>query len=466
MTPYAITLPRPLIIKPCNYLVNTDQPHFESTYLMLQGRPPEDWKYSVVLRRTLYPLLAYPLMRMCGFLVGGVVTSAILQVIAFAGFALWAYRRIGPRAGWAAIVLLATYPGIYYWAGLPYSYAAIVPATLACTMIVCELESADSYRKIALLSLGLGVLFLAYDLFAYFAPTALLILLPRRKFLHAGVAAVLMILPSLINKAALLHAGWDPRNENTRVYDIILNAYFHPPALGAWLRHVSDTPISFIQVFFTSNFITLPALFLLAVTINLATLGRTRMGPAVRWILLTALGLFLFINLAPPYKGWQFRGVGLARIYQPVFAAMLVFILKVIQREWEFLRIGTSRSQAVMGCALAIAVINLTLVFGPLMKSRVAAWIDWKFYMHASRPMMNDNLALFGRRPLGFCNKKIKIQNPPPRILGAARVKKIPLAQRKPKRKHHPATTTSPTTIKATTAPSSRANDAMLFRDG
>ena len=144
MAPYASTLPRPLIIKPCNYLVNTDQPHFEATYLMLQGRPAEEWKYSVVLRRTLYPVLAYPLMRMWGFLAGGVITSILLQVFAFAGFAIWCRRRIGKRAGWLAIPLLATYPGIYYWAGLPYSYASIVPATLACTMIACELEYAET----------------------------------------------------------------------------------------------------------------------------------------------------------------------------------------------------------------------------------------------------------------------------------------------------------------------------------
>src|SRR5439155_26718917 len=189
MAPYAVTLPRPLIIKPCNYLVNTDQPHFESTYLMLQGAPPQQWKYSVVLRRTLFPLLAYPLMKLWGFLVGGVIASLIIQVAVFASFVIWARRRIGPAAAWAAIPLLATYPGIYYWAGLPYCYAAIVPASLGATMLVYELQSADSYRRVGLLSLLLGILFLAYDLLPYFAPAAMLVLALRRKFVHAILAA-------------------------------------------------------------------------------------------------------------------------------------------------------------------------------------------------------------------------------------------------------------------------------------
>ena len=452
MAPYAVTLPRPLIIKPCNYLVNTDQPHFESTYLMLQGAPPQQWKYSVVLRRTLFPLLAYPLMKLWGFLVGGVIASLIIQVAIFAGFVMWIRRRIGPAAAWAAIPLLATYPGIYYWAGLPYCYAAIVPASLGATMLVYELQSADSYRRVGLLSLLLGILFLAYDLLPYFAPAAMLVLAFRRKFVHAILAAALMYIPSLINKAALVHAGADLSNENSRLYNVILNAYFYPPALRIWLRHVSDTPWSLVRVFFLSNFIFLPAMFVLAVIVNLLAPSRAAMGPAVRWILLSGLGLFLFINLAPPYKGWQFRGISVARIYQPLFAAMLVYILAVIQKTTEQHRPPAKWLAAMVG---VISLINASIVFGPVTKNPLAAWTYWKFYSHAPQPMMNDNLALFGRRPLGFCNKKIKIQNPPPRILGAGRYKKPPLAvRRKIQQKKHPATRTTATTKTATTRPS------------
>jgi hypothetical protein len=340
-------------------------------------------------------------------------------------------------------------------------------------MIVCELESAESYVRIGWLALALGVLFLAYDLLAYFAPTAILILLFRRKWPHAMLAGVLILIPSFINKAALLHAGWDPRNENTRVYDLIVNAYLHPPAtLGAWWHHIKDTPWSMVRVFFTSNFIILPALFLIVAGVNFASYERVRIRPAVRWVLLVGLGLFLFINLAPAYKGWQFRGVGLARIYQPIFGVMMVFILQVIER----VRLPMSRAQALSGCGIAAAVLNSAIVFGPVTKNPAAAWVYWRFYMHAPRPMMIDNLKLFGRRPLGFCNRKIKIQNPPPRILGAGRPKKIPLAQRPPKHKRATTTTAAKPLTKAqkarlkanakATAPSARAIFAAPCRDG
>src|SRR4029077_874019 len=104
----------------------------------------------------------------------------------------------------------------------------------------------------------------------------------------------------------------------------------------------------------------------------------------------------------------------LARIYQPIFGVMMVFILQVVDR----VRLPLSRPKILTGCGVAAAVLNSTIVFGPVTKNPAAAWVYWRFYMHAPKPMLIDNLTLFGRRPLGFCNRKIKIENPPPRILG------------------------------------------------
>src|SRR5205809_2579853 len=98
MAPYASTQEHPFIIKPCNYLVNSDHPHFLATFYMLDGQPREKWAFSVILRRTLFPLLAYGPMKMWGFLIGGVVTSLVMQVAAFAGFVIYVHRRIGQTA--------------------------------------------------------------------------------------------------------------------------------------------------------------------------------------------------------------------------------------------------------------------------------------------------------------------------------------------------------------------------------
>jgi hypothetical protein len=284
----------------------------------------------------------------------------------------------------------------------------------------------------------------------------------------------------------LIHAGADFSNENSRLYSLIVGAYLHPPALTVWLGHISDTPWSLVRVFFFSNFIFPPVIFLLAVIVNLRLQQRAAMGAAIRWIMLSGLALFLFINLAPPYKGWQFRGSGLARIYQPLFGAMLVFTLIVIQRMSER-RSRLPEAKPVACLFAALSLLNASIVMGPATKNPLAAWTYWKFYNHASRPMMNENLVLFGRRPLGFCNTRIKIDNPPPRILGAARHNKPPLEQRRktkaqllreqhqkaaqpkvrPKKKR---AATSPSASPPTTAPaadpSARAVVAALCRDG
>src|SRR5207249_2085078 len=120
---------------------------------------------------------------------------------------------------YVAMALTATYPGLYYWGGLPYCYAAIVPATLTATIIVRELETTASAAAVAILALLLGVLFLAYDLMPFFAPAAVLVMLGRRKFAWAAVALPLMLLPGIVNKQLLVHwAGVDFSNENTRFY--------------------------------------------------------------------------------------------------------------------------------------------------------------------------------------------------------------------------------------------------------
>jgi hypothetical protein len=320
------------------------------------------------------------------------------------------------------MLLLATYPGIYYWAGLPYSYAAIVPATLAATMIVRELETTQRLDRIALLSMALGTLFLAYDLMAYFAPAAVLVLTGRKKFRAVAAAVPLILLPTLVNNwilVRLVHVNFP--NENAYIYTQILAAYRNPPEIGTWLRHISPAPRWLVRAFFFSNFTFLPAAFLAAAVANRFTRSRTRLGPSGRWILLVALALFLFVNIAPPNGArWQFRGDGMSRIYQPVFAAMVLFIAGVAQANGRW----------VSGPVAIAAAINASIVLGPLTLNPLAGWAYLKFYAHAPSPQMYRNLTTFGRRPLGVCDTSITIDNPPPQRKGP---KKPPAVSRKKK---------------------------------
>ena len=407
MAPYASTLQMPRIEKPCNYLLNTDHVHFEACFLMLDGAPREQWEFGIYLRRILYPLLAYPLMKAWGFLIGGVVTSAIIQVAALVAFVVYVRRRVGLAGGYAAMALLATYPGTYYWAGLPYCHAMIVPASLAGMMILCELERDDLHlRRAAWLSLGMGVLFLAYDLLPIFGPAVMLVLALRKRLAAAAVALPMLLLPTILDNATLHWLyGLPIRNKNTQTYFDLVQAYLSPPSWSHWGHLLARVPRDLVRNYFFSNFYLLPALFALLWIVNRFT-TRLRLTLAEKALLGVTLLLFAFINLAPPTPGWQFRGSGIARIYQPAFAAMLVFAARMAQAAPRGWMIGT------VGAA---AALNAAVVFGPVLRLTLADRVYYDFYRHADGPKLSQHLDTFGRRPLGFCDESITIENPPPK---------------------------------------------------
>jgi hypothetical protein len=451
LAPYAATLEKPRIDKPCNYLLNSDHVHFEATFLMLDGAPREQWEFSIYLRRILFPLFAFPFMKAFGFLTGGVVASALVQLAAYAMFVLHVRKRAGDAAGYAAIALVALYPGTYYWAGLPYNHAVIAPLSMVGVLLLREIERAGAIRRIAMTSLLLGVTFLGYDLMPLFAPPAVMILLLRKKFVATPLAAALLVLPTLLTNQFLTWKFGVPfRNGNTQPYFDMLNAYLHPSntRVGEMLTRV---PLDLAQTFVFSNFWFLPAMFLVCFVENTLS-KRIRMLSTERWLLLTTLGLFLFINFTPPYRGWQFRGSGVARIYQPAFAAMILFTARWFAAAWS------SRRWTVAALATA-SLANALVIFGPVLHVRLADHVYFSFYRHATRPVLSENLVRFGRRPLGFCDTSISIENPlSNRELKVLKEKKKQREASKPAKKKKPAATTKP--AKKKKRPSARPTSA------
>lgn len=428
LAPYAATLQMPRIEKPCNYLLNTDHVHFEACFLMLDGAPRDQWEFSIYLRRILYPLLAYPLMKGFGFLTGGVIASIAIQVAALVVFAVYVRRRFGGAAAFVALVLLVAYPGIYYWAGLPYCHAMIVPASLMGMILLCELDREGvTPARAALMGLAMGCLFLAYDLLPIFGPAAMLILVLRRRWRGAAAMTPMLLLPTLVTVMALW-AIWDVpfRNKNTQTYYDFVQAYLGGPDLGRWAELASRAPGDFVRVYFFSNFVFLPALFAVVWAINRMTV-RLQLTLAEKTLLAAGLGLFAFINLAPPTPGWPFRGSQIARIYQPVFVAMIVFAARLFQaapRPWLAGLIGMT------------VLLNGAVILGPILRIRLADHIYYAFYRHADGPKLSQHLDTFGRRPLGFCDESITIENAPPKKKPA----KKPVKKPKKKKKSAPAT--------------------------
>jgi hypothetical protein len=345
-------------------------------------------------------------MKLAGFELGGFVASLVCQLAALVALARHLRRRHGDDAAAVGIWLTALYPGITYWAALPYAYAAIVPASIALFIVLADLDDRlaepDRRRAIALVagrSAVMGVLFTAYDLLPFYGLAGLFVLIRRRRFLELPVAAAGMAAaPALVNLllAWRFHVGWT--NTNTALYGTVLGAYLHPPALGIWARAIADFPIVLVQNFFFSNVVFLPAAFVV-----LLALTRLRPMP-VEAALLCSVGLvFLFNNLAPPYPGrWQMRGDFIPRLYQPLFVALVVYVARAT---------ATARAQPRPKPALALGAVivaiaaNATVAFGPIARVPWAGPIYAGFYLHSPPGTMDAVLAVHGRRPLGFCRQ-------------------------------------------------------------
>ena len=405
LAPYGATLEKPFLWEPCKYALNIDHFHFKATFLMLDGAPRDQWEFSVVLRRILYPLLAYPFMKVLGFGGGGLVTNVLLAVGSLLVFWPALRRRTGSDPPLALLALLATYPGWMYWAGLPYSYAAIVPLCLLCMMLLWRVETLTTWREALLVGLGLGVLFTGYDLLPFFGLAAVLLLLWRRLWGLCAVLFVAQLAPSALVSIVLWEVFRVPfRNGNTEAYFHVLESYFHPKDLWAWWWWLKQFPQAVVANTFFSNFLFLPLLFLLVLIAArwLPRGSRAVLRPAEVWLLIAAALLFLFNNLAGPYPGWPLRGAWVPRLYQPVFVAMVSALALFYARAHLLPRALRRGAWAALGLVVAL---QAWVVFMPVLgDARLSGWLYYRFYQHSPRPMYAENLQKLGARPVGFCS--------------------------------------------------------------
>jgi len=403
LSPYANTT-FPHVIPPGNYLYNVDHIHFKVLFDFVDGRPKSVWNGAIFIRRILFPILCYPFMKLWGFEIGGTIGSIAINVAGFVVFLLVLRRQVGDRGAALAGWLLALYPGFTYWGGLPYVYSFIVPGSLLLASAVVALQGESRLSRVALVSVLMGIAYLGYDLIAFFLPASLLVLLlHRRKPAAAALSALLQIAPLAIWLACVSLRLHQPlENSNSASVTNVLGSYLHTPDfryLGQALRAAPDIGLF---VFFGSNFLFLPALFLALLAINAAT-SRIRFQPAELALLGITLALFLFNNLAPNYGGaWQMRGIWIARLYQPVFPVFAYFAAR-----W-FQALPPLRRGARFGIAsvlLAASAGNFLVVFGPILNDplHIAEEAFYRFYDHNSdHTVFERELAGFGRRPLGF----------------------------------------------------------------
>jgi len=390
MAPYAVTLDSPRILEPCHYVANLDHDQFQATFAFLDGAPPAQWNFSVVLRRLLFPLAAFPLMKAFGFMGGGLLTSMLLHLLALFVLSRFLSRRYSPEAADIGVWLLATYPGIAYWGGLPYSYAIIVPASIVAMVLLFRIDESDGRQALILNSLLLGLTFTGYDLLPFFGPASVLLVLRQRSFRASLINICCFLLPSGVVAAAML---WHPEipqsNPNTAIYGTILRSYLDP-TINGWIELLLQVPRAALGSLIFGNFVFLP----LAWLISLMGRGKSRPERVEMAIILSVAAVFLFNNLAPPYDGWQMRGEWIARLYQPLFVVMIMMLS----------RLRSLKGVAEWSGVLAV-LLNACVVFGPILGALpLSSYVNARFYRHGSDMAMRRNLTELGRRPLGVCS--------------------------------------------------------------
>ena len=401
LSPYAATALESVPTAPCHYLVSVDHSQFKDSYWMLAGADRRLWEHSVVLRRILYPLVSYPFMLGLGFEIGGFVFNLVLHSVVFAIFVVYLKNKYSTEQSLIAMWLLALYPGIYYWAGLPYSYAAIVPCCLIGFIILIRLSEENDSWRIYTWCVLTGVLFLAYDLFPFFGVAAILILLYGKKYKLIPGSLILLVAPAAASNFMLTKFLNVPlMNSNSRVYPMILKSYFGPVELEQWFALLRAIPQIAYQVYLYSNFLFIPLLFT-ALVVTAMFLRQLRFSLAERSLLVAGAVLFLFLNIAPPYGGWQMRGIWIPRLYQPIFIALVSFCSREVARHWQ--KDHWIIKPLAASLFVATCLGNFFVVFGPAMHNHLSSHIYYGFYRHAPPETLYNSITKYGRRPLGFC---------------------------------------------------------------
>ncbi|HEX2852173.1 MAG TPA: hypothetical protein VHO24_02965 [Opitutaceae bacterium] len=402
LSPYAHNAP-PHVDPASGYLYNLDHVHFKVLFQFLDGADRSVWDGALFLRRILFPVLAYPFMKLWGFEIGGTLASLLLNVSGFIAFILIVRRFTGERAAVFAAWLLALYPGAAYWGGLPYVYSTIFPFSLLLTGGLLALHRGNSPARVAVISLLMGIAYLGYDLVFYFLPASILLLLWRRQVVSAVLSGACQVIPLLAWLMFLRHGlGQSLTNSNSATFDIVLKAYLHPGDLARWWEIAQAAPGIGLSVFFASNFIFLPAVFLLLLAVNAVT-SRIVLHPVESVLLAVAAALFFFNHLAPDYAGpWQMRGTWISRLYQPIFPALVLFAARWFQ---GLPPLAPAPRFSLAAILLAAGIGNALIVFGPLLFNPLALseTAFFSFYDCGANPAgYEQNLQQHGRRPLGF----------------------------------------------------------------
>lgn len=450
LAPYAASIPQSnhiqlIVTEPCKYLLNGDAYHFLATYWMLDGQPKENWDFSVVLRRMLYPVISYPAMKIIdtsdaiqipfqfkgwnqnpriveiatqlqGWYYGGLLTNFIIHLGSFLFFTKYIKKRFGINAGITSGWLLAVYPGISYWVGQPFLYAAIVPASLLVCVFLWRISDNISTFDTISSFFFIGILLLSHDSLAILGVSCVVLLLIQKRWRIFPAAVLFLVLPGLIvTFFQFYYFRIAFQNDNTNAYGNILKAYINLNG-RSFLGNAGDFPNILIHNFLFSGFLFIPSVFICFVGANFLRTSKSMISSVEGAIIVSFLGLCVFNNMAPSYEGWQMRGEWIARLYQPIFIAFVSYISRHYQifkgENRKSKHNSCSKTYGMMTLFLILGVLgNAVTVYGILWNSKITDSIYHEFYRHSPKGTLIQTLQTFGNRPLGFCNTDMTPKN-------------------------------------------------------
>lgn len=224
--------------------------------------------------------------------------------------------------------------------------------------------------------------------------------------------------------------GVDLTNSNTEMYKIIafsylgvFNGYFSSlgidpnssigaflnenspfPDLARWFEYIKYFPAYLLFNYVFSTFGYLSVAFAL---INIPKLfgERLKLKSLEVGVLLAGVLIFAFNNLAPPYRSWQFREYGFARIYEPIFVVMILYIARKIQTLPELPPI---KQRILLGLACFVIIGNLITSFSTMLPNNWGLGIYGNFYLQSDTTKktysdFKERIRKYGRYPIGIC---------------------------------------------------------------
>ncbi len=400
LAPYAINAPS-LKQTACGNILNIDESNFRDTFKLLDSQKRQEG--GVVYRRMLYPLIAYPFMINFGFYYGGLLATLIIYIGTIFLIHYLCKKHFSKNIAFIANLLFVTYPGIFYWSGQPFSYVLIVPCSILSFLLLLSIKENNTLKKDLFIALCLGFLSTAYDILPFYLTASIFLLIFLRKFFTITPFIILSILPlALVVLVEQKYYKIPFNNSNVGVYANIFNAYFNLEAYQTYLFILKKYPITLWNNFLHSNMTFIPILFLGLFLKNsiFANNQKLNLSIASKALIFSVFLVFSFNNLAPAYEGWQMRGNWIARIYQPIFPAMVFFILKYFHKNFNI------RSIASVFLFLTV-IANTLIIWSPFADLNYPLQHYYNFYQTKNPNSLKTNLDKFGRTPVKFCKNAL-----------------------------------------------------------